>query len=866
MSRTNPFRRGSYSRIGSAPRRDGSSEWHATSTGSNSEPLGEIELSDQPSANAGLSLDAPAKAKYASVDSTEVASRKSTISDFRSLADEELPAYSTYSSSYVPLTADPLENAHQSTRPGGGWWHEQMLVDRCLRVMAGMIFWLAVIMIVVCIALAPQFNKRIGWHSSTTSVAIFSGSETSMKNLSEGIKFLINIAATIILSASNTYQQLLTSLKIEDIKYILTNFGDSRVGTNSPFAIKHKKFGRQKAWISWIFLVATSMPVHLLANSVVGVAFYPQNMNYTTTLLPTEAYNVSNYDYHYSQYSDYYNPDANSWVDFRLGAHYRKLRSYDKFGYQDEDSYPYVGSCGDLNRTALKINPNPFNSSADRCSFIVTRRVHYDEEACGEYFGTLSDFGLARKEYLDSSCYNYINETLHSSRPIAHNCTGLSIKDKCTGSNFGFTSQIEQVCGEFKLVVRLLAAVILAVCISAKAIYMVVTNIRSRSKVKSHCLTFGDVIVAAVLEDIRIPSECLVNGGDFHRRTVSHTCHKHCSKKVEPSATGDEIGHCQKCKKFNIINNMPNLPWPTLATKSKKSLIANFGQTAVTQMITLSFASTGMLVGSIMVGLSFFNNYHLAFCAGWISFAKASTRPLQLASFDGGLKSGLGLELAAFATSNGAQLIYSMLYLLLLYNISLICMEKEWGDFEKGRGRLRCTIVKSESFEQSYLLQMPAKIMLPIFVYSTTMHWLLGLAIYADETVIVSALRQDSMYKVVTVPSALWGSCALMMGMTVGCWWAFTYSREGYIPQMFGSIRAVCSAVSELTDFPVGGIMWGDLTGKPPADMKGAWRHAGLSAGPVDTVIPNELYAGRCGDSGFSIEGKRNALAEKKRV
>lgn len=60
------------------------------------------------------------------------------------------------------------------------------------------------------------------------------------------------------------------------------------------------------------------------------------------------------------------------------------------------------------------------------------------------------------------------------------------------------------------------------------------------------------------------------------------------------------------------------------------------------------------------------------------------------------------------------------------------------------------------------------------------------------------------------MPSALWGSCALMMGMTVGCWWAFTYSREGYIPQMFGSIRAVCSAVSELTDFPVGGIMWGD--------------------------------------------------------
>jgi hypothetical protein len=36
-----------------------------------------------------------------------------------------------------------------------------------------------------------------------------------------------------------------------------------------------------------------------------------------------------------------------------------------------------------------------------------------------------------------------------------------------------------------------------------------------------------------------------------------------------------------------------------------------------------------------------------------------------------------GSEMAAFAISNGAQLVYSLLYLLLVYNITLISMERE---------------------------------------------------------------------------------------------------------------------------------------------------------------------------------------------
>jgi len=74
--------------------------------------------------------------------------------------------------------------------------------------------------------------------------------------------------------------------------------------------------------------------------------------------------------------------------------------------------------------------------------------------------------------------------------------------------------------------------------------------------------------------------------------------------------------------------------------------------------------------------------------------------------------------------------------------------------------------------------------------------------------------------------------------MTAVCWWAFTYKREGFIPQMFGSIRVIMASTTQLDDFPDNGIQWGDL------GMGKQFRHAGLSAEDVMKIVPNELYAG----------------------
>ena len=77
--------------------------------------------------------------------------------------------------------------------------------------------------------------------------------------LTKFLHLLINIAATLILGMSNTYQQLVTSLRFDEIRWVLSKRGDSRVGTNSPTNINHKKRGKRKAWSSWILLIVTSV-------------------------------------------------------------------------------------------------------------------------------------------------------------------------------------------------------------------------------------------------------------------------------------------------------------------------------------------------------------------------------------------------------------------------------------------------------------------------------------------------------------------------------------------------------------------------------------------------------------------------------
>ncbi|KAH7138568.1 hypothetical protein B0J11DRAFT_514755 [Dendryphion nanum] len=412
-----------------------------------------------------------------------------------------------------------------------------------------------------------------------------------------------------------------------------------------------------------------------------------------------------------------------------------------------------------------------------------------------------------------------------------------------------------------RLNVRMNAAFVLMGCLVIKATYMVLINFHARNKSKRHCLTFGDVIVASASHpELRVQGECMVNANESFRRQVSHTCHKHCKNKEE-SKTGDELGHCQSCKKWNTTNKFTSDPQPTIATKIKKSLISNLGNTALTQLCLLMFCSFVLLGASIfmavMVGVTY--DYERGRCKNPnLSDRKTYCDMSEIDHFTkmsggfGGFNKSLTLaalppddlksEMMSFSISNGAQFIYSLLYLMMIYNITLVSQENDWGKLEHKRRRLRCTIVKGDGFSQDYLLQLPRLILFPLMGYSVLTHWMLGEALQTQELIWmdsdVDRYVEHSKYIITYAAYPLWFATFLILLMTGVCWWAYTYKREGFIPQMFGSIRILCAATTTLDDFPSNGIKWGDLGfGKQ-------FRHAGLSADEVDKIKPNELYAG----------------------
>ncbi|RDW82971.1 hypothetical protein BP5796_04462 [Coleophoma crateriformis] len=707
-----------------------------------------------------------------------------------------------------------------------GWWKKQMLVDRSLRTMAAFTALCALIMCIIVFTYLKDFMTRL--NKNSTSVGGSHGESChNMESRNIAVHFFINIAATLILGCSNTYQQLVTALKVSEMRWMLSKRGDSKVGTNSPWSINHKQQGKKRAWAAWILLISTSIPVHFLANSIIGPSFYVS--------MPTSIA--------YEQSSDN--------ATFKATVY---------SGYSDSTEYyqePYDSACW----TAFRSGSYALPSDLD----VLSRSWN------AETLGNFTTFASVEVQYQNASCSRFINQTTtilalneynHTAVSLGHSkIYGVGDRGECLlGENVKCVLKDQQT-RQCRLNVRMQAAFILMGCLLIKAAYMIIINYNARGRTKEQCLTYGDVIVASVLDpELKIHNECLLNSGDGYRLQVQHTCHKHC-KDPTPSATGDDIGHCQNCKKFNIVNMASDLPHPSIAIKYKRSLLSNLGSTAVTQMIILMICSLVMLGISIMLATligvaaqkynSSCNNPNLlawdstwaATCEkGLVAYLKSAYGTWggfnSSATIGGLTPDSIASEAMAFAISNGAQFLYSLLYLLLIYNITLISMEQEWGKWELERKKPRCTIVSGRPFQQSYFLQLPSHILFPMMAFSASMHWLLGQAISTIESTFVDIDNgiEHSQYFVTYAVYPIFISTILMIAMTTVCWWAFTYKREGFAPQMYGSIRVLCASTTELTDFGQTGLQWGDL------GMGLRFRHAGFSTDETTKIVPAELY------------------------
>ncbi|KAF2494005.1 hypothetical protein BU16DRAFT_61800 [Lophium mytilinum] len=362
-------------------------------------------------------------------------------------------------------------------RVGKGWWQDQLLSDRSIRGMAALTAMFAIAMIVIMATNAGAFRNRPNRNS--TSVGGNEQSCKSVQRTNSALLIIINIAATMVLGMSNTYQQMVTSLKVGDIKYVLSKYGDTRVGTNSPFAINHKREGKLNAWLAWLLLICTSLPVHFLANSLIGPSLVftpPKAVEYNATTIT---------GYRSYSYSDNSITAENSflcWSALRTGISRFPADSYGRLGLFDQmDDSSY------------------YSSSATNYGRIV---VAYDKGNCSSLVNNTNVI-QAQSEY---------NRTLEYTQFEVGSCL--------LGTNV-FCDLHEPSTGACRLNIRMQAAFILGGCLVIKAIYMIAVNLIARGKVKRQCLTFGDVIVASASDpELRVKDECMVNAAESYRRYI----------------------------------------------------------------------------------------------------------------------------------------------------------------------------------------------------------------------------------------------------------------------------------------------------------------------------------------------------------
>jgi hypothetical protein len=348
----------------------------------------------------------------------------------------------------------------EPTRIKRGVWKDQLLIDRSLRGMAALTALFAFgVFIIIAVHIQP-FAHRSNKNSSSIGGETRSCKDVTMTNTA--LLLLINVAATMVLGMSNTYQQLITSLTIGDLKMMLQKYGDSKVGTNSPFNINKKKDGRRKSWLAWLLLITTSLPVHFLANSLIG----------PSTILEPPA--IIQYDEIQDARMPSYVPsdfdeDAPAqiiesgafvcWSAFRTGqAHFPN------------------------SLVALTTDDSIYGAGSDNLGNAYSRMVvHYTVDNCTGLVNSTDNIAMVENE-LKYSAFDY----------------GLNyFQDDCRMAYSVHCSLHDMGPVQCRLNVRMNALFVLFACLTIKAIYMIAVNLLARGKLKTHCLTFGDVLVAS---------------------------------------------------------------------------------------------------------------------------------------------------------------------------------------------------------------------------------------------------------------------------------------------------------------------------------------------------------------------------------
>lgn len=207
----------------------------------------------------------------------------------------------------------------------------------------------------------------------------------------------------------------------------------------------------------------------------------------------------------------------------------------------------------------------------------------------------------------------------------------------------------------------------------------------------------------------------------------------------------------------------------------------------------------------------------LLFATGWIPFTPwAAASPLRFSAgsqkFDGNTTSRLAF------IANSPQLLLSVIFLYFNNMFTSMALAYEWGQFGTHRKGLRVTKPKGEQRE-TYFLQLPLKIGVPLNALSGLLHWLASQMLFV---VRIDRRNRDG----VLVPDSSLAACGfsssallalllVLIGLSVLTSVLGFRTLDAHIPFVgtcSWAISAACHPNSNEAEPALGRLKWGSIS------------------------------------------------------
>ena len=189
----------------------------------------------------------------------------------------------------------------------------------------------------------------------------------------------------------------------------------------------------------------------------------------------------------------------------------------------------------------------------------------------------------------------------------------------------------------------------------------------------------------------------------------------------------------------------------------------------------------------------------------------------------------------ATVVANLGQLLISIAYLLFNNQITRLWQEREWRGYYRNKKKPRTAVASGPGTRHTRWLQLPYALSALLIAVSILLHWIASQAIFFVESYGRSFEASTLNLYIMPLPTIVFASIwtALVIAITI----IYLLPQRSPMPVMAGSARVILASCWNLTEFPVEGIMWGDIT-----DLSRSSRRKAGFALTAGEIVEGELY------------------------